>query len=546
MYIKRSKIRTKSGIKEYLALARSYRQGGKVKQKTILSLGCADDLDETEIQKIIFGLSKLTENIRVLKGKECDDPDIRIYESKNLGIPIIIEYFWNKLSMGELIARIKKKHPQLKFDFELSFKSAVMYRLVSPGSERSMVNWFKDVYLPGAEDLELHHLYRSVALIHKYQSEIESHLFKQSRTLFGIDCSLVFYDTTTTYFEGDGVDNEALKQYGHSKDHRPDRKQVKVGIVMSRDGIPICPQIFAGDESDVTTVPTILKKLDILRKEQDIGDLVFVGDSGMMSKENRKEIEKKNMQYILGARMRNTNTIRNQVIPEGEKLKDETQNKKYQIKPKLFATEIVIDGNRYIICYNPAEAKKDKLTREKVIAKLKEGITVSPKKYLKHRLQKRFLKITDAKVEIDEEKVRQEEQYDGIFIIETNTDIAVAEVALRYKDLLLVEHAFRCLKSSLDVRPIYHQCSENIQGHIFISYLSLYFFCLLLRELEKDEKELPCEEGQIINSLSRIYAHNIETHGQKFIFRSEIDTTNRKILASIGIKTPQRVLKKGW
>jgi transposase len=552
MYIKRSKIRTKSGLKEYLALAESYREGGKVKQKTVLSLGCADDLDEKEIGKMILGLGKLTESIQILEGKkegdgtEGGDPDIRIYESRNYGVPLVIDFFWKKLQMRELTEKVRKRHPQLGFDFDLTFRAAVIHRLIAPGSERSMLEWFRDVYLPGTEKIGLQHLYRSVTLVNKYQSEIESHLFDLSRTLFGIDCSLVFYDTTTTYFEGDGIDNEALKQYGHSKDHRPDRKQVKVGIVMSRDGIPVCPQIFSGDESDVKTVPTVLKKLDDLRKQQDIGELVFVGDSGMMSSGNRKELEEKKMKYILGARMRNTKSIREEVldIRHVSALKDKEKNLPFRIKKNLFAMEKKIGEDRYIICYNPEEAKKGKALREDILAKLESEIKSSPKKYMKHRLYKRFLRITEVKTEIDATKIEEEEKYDGIFVIETNTSLSAEEVAIRYKDLLLVEQAFRCLKSTLDVRPVYHQTSENIQGHIFISYLSLYFFCLILRELEKDEKELPCEEKQIIRSLSRLLAHDTENCGQKFVIRSEIDAVNRNILASLGIKTPQRVLKR--
>ena len=154
-----------------------------------------------------------------------------------------------------------KKHKKLQFDLELVFKVSVIYRLIKPGSERKMLDWFPDVYLPGTEKLQLQHLYRGLAIIAEHQTEIEDHLLEKSRTLFGIDCSLVFFDTTTTYFEGDMLDNEALKQYGKSKDHRPDRRQVKVGMVMSRDGIPIHCPFFAGNESDFSSVPTVISNL---------------------------------------------------------------------------------------------------------------------------------------------------------------------------------------------------------------------------------------------------------------------------------------------
>jgi transposase len=547
MYIKRSKIKTKTGNeKEYLSLTESYRENGKIKQRTILQLGCANNLKQKEIEKMIYGLSKLTEHLRIIDNREINDPDIQIHKSKNFGIPLVINHFWKELQMDKISQNIQKQHPQLEFDFETTFKSAIIQRLIQPGSERAMLDWFKDVYLPGTEKFDLQHLYRSVTLVSKHQTEIEEHLFDAFRTLFGIDCSIVFYDTTSTYFEGDGIDKEALKQYGHSKDHRPDRKQIKVGIVMSRDGIPICPQIFAGNESDVATIPQVLEKLENLKKDHTLTELIFVGDSGMISKENKKSLEEKKMKYILGARMRNSNKIRDYVISEGIKLKDKKQQEKFKIKDNLFATEVFIEGIRYILCYNPSEAKKDKISRENVITKLREDIASSPKKYLKNKLQKRFLKITNTCAEIDEEKMKEEEKYDGMFVIETNTDVSAEEVTLRYKDLILVEHAFRCLKSTIDVRPIYHRTSENIQGHIFISYLSLCFFCLLIRELEKNQQELPCEEHHIIPSLSRILAHNVTLFGKKFVLLSEIDGINRKLLASLGIKRPQRVIKQNW
>ena len=545
MHLKRTRKQTKQGMKEYLSLVENRREAGSVKQKHILSLGCTDDIDEREIDKMILGLSKLTKNLSILEGT-TDDPDIAIHASRNLGVPLVINHFWKKLGMKQLTDMIRKKHPQLRFDFDLTFRSAIIYRLITPGSERGMLDWFQDVHLPGTQKISLQHLYRSVALVAEHQEEIEAHLFHQSRNLFGMDCSLVFYDTTTTYFEGDGIDDDALKQYGYSKDHRPDRKQVKVGIVMSRDGIPVCPQVFAGNESDVTTIPAVLRKLNTLQEERNIDHLIFVGDSGMMSKDNRQSILDEGMDYILGARMRNAAAIHSAVVPVAAVLKNEKTQMAYRIKDNLFVTDTVQNEKRYILCYNPQEAEKDRKTREDIIARLREGITTSPKKYCKHKLLKRFLKITDATVTVDEKKVEEEAQYDGLFVIETNTDLPAGEVACRYKDLLLVEQAFRCLKSTLDIRPIYHQCSDNIRGHIFISYLSLYFFCLLLKELTKDDAPLPCEQKQIIPSLSRLMAHDVETHGQQFIIRSEINALNRDLLASLSLQTPQKGLKRGW
>lgn len=545
MYIKKTKVTTGTGSKEYLSLVESFRQGEKMKHKTILPLGRADLVDENHIQKIILGLSRLTKQLTIIENKKTEnsDPNVKIHESREFGVMLVIDCLWKELGLTELMKKIQKKYPKLRFNLELVLKAAVIYRLIKPGSERKMLDWFQDIYLPGTEKLQLQHLYRGLAIISDHQIEIEDHLLEKSRSLFGIDCSLVFFDTTTTYFEGDMLDNEALKQYGRSKDHRPDRKQVKVGLVMSRDGVPIHCPFFTGNESDFDTVPTVISSL---KKKKNIGDLIFVGDSGMTSEKNIKELEDQNIRYILGSRMRSVKVIREKVLKYDlvEVLKNKDQNKPYEVKKNLFVIEKNEDGKRYIICFNPEEAKKDKAVREEIVAKLESEIKGSPKKYMHHRLHKRFLKISKIQTEIDTEKIKEEAQYDGLFVIETDTELSAEEVALRYKDLLLVERGFRCLKSTLEMRPIFHKSSENIQGHIFVSYLALYFFCLLMKRLEDSPEGLICEEGQVIESLSRLKAHKTEIHGERLMLRSEINSLNSWILKSIGVKTPCQVLKK--
>jgi transposase len=393
MHIKKSKVSTKAGTKEYLSLVESYRINGKKKNKTIMSLGRADTVDEKYVQKIIFGLSRLTKQLSIIdsQASESSDPHIKIYESMNLGTTLVIDYLWKELGLSDLFRKIKKKYKKLQFDLELVFKATVIYRLVKPGSERKMLDWFYDVYLPGTEKLQLQHLYRGLAIIAEHQMEIEDHLLEKSQTLFGIDCSLVFFDTTSTYFEGDMLDDKALKQYGRSKDHRPDRRQVKVGMVMSRDGIPIHCPFFAGNESDFTSAQKVIR---ILAKKERIGEMIFVGDSGMTSQKNIDELKEQNIRYILGSRMRNTKVVKEEVLTleDVSILKDNSKNQPFGVKKNLFVAEKTINKKRYIICYNPDEAKKDQLVREAIIVKLKSELSSSPKKYIKHRLHKRFLK----------------------------------------------------------------------------------------------------------------------------------------------------------
>ena len=549
MHIKKSTVKTKTGKKEYLNIVKSYRDKGKgkIKHKTILSLGRADKINDREIQEIIFGLSKLTENLQIMSG-EVKDPDVQIHKTKNLGIPLVIDHFWKKLNMSILLESIQKKYPKLEFDLELVFRSAIIYRLIKPGSERAMIDWFADIDIQGVEKLKIHHLYRGLMIISEHREEIENHLIENQKTLFGIDLSLVFFDTTTTYFEGDSIDNEAIKQYGHSKDHRPDRKQIKIGMVMSRDGLPIHLPIFAGDESDVSTIPNIIDNLKNKKlNDININKLIFVGDSGMTSKKNIEELENNNMGYILGSKMRNTKAIKEEIIisPYIDLLKDNKNNHIYKIKKNLFAIEKTINQKKYVICFNPEEAKKDKAVRGKIITELELSSNQSIKKYIKHKLKKRFISSDKSKITINRKKIKQEEKFDGLFVIETNTDLSKEEVVMRYKDLILVENAFRHLKSTLSIRPVYHKTTENIEGHVFISFMSLVFFCLILKKLQK-KGSLPCEQNQIINSLSRITSHETVICNKKFILRSEINTTNRQILSSLGIKTPNQVIKNDW
>jgi len=362
----------------------------------------------------------------------------------------------------------------------------------------------------GVDELQLHHLYRAMAWLGEALGEdqqfaatpfaprctqdlIEEGLFAFRRDLF-TNLDLVFFDTTSIYFEGEG--GETLGQYGHSKDHRPDLKQMGVAAVLDSEGRPVCCELWPGNTTDVTTLVPIV---DRLRNRFSIGQVCIVADRGMISAKTIDALEspQRRWQYILGARMRKQQEVSHEVLSRGGRYQvvHPARSKRKDPSP-LKVKEVVVEGRRYVVCLK-------------------------------------------AKFEIDETKIKQESRYDGKWVLRTNTDLPAADVALKYKQLWMVEHVFRSTKSILETRPIWHKCDETIRGHVFCSFLAL----VLRKELE-DRLEAAghkFEWADITRALMNLQYAQVEQDGKHFLLRSEAQGTCGALFAAAGVALPPTV-----
>jgi transposase len=530
----------KSGKYEYLQICRSIREGKKVRQQVIATIGRMDQLNEKgEIEKLVRSLSKYSDTIlMIISGKSA----LNAFSYK-IGPSLIFERLWEESGIKSAIT-YHLRNREFSFPVERALFLTVLHRLLVSGSDRYCERWRRDYRIDGIETLKLHHLYRAMGWLGEKiglgklgprctKDLIEESLFKKKQDLFS-SLDLVFFDTTSIYFEGAG--GESIGQLGHSKDHRPDLKQMVVGAVLDNNGRPICCEMWEGNTADIKT---LIPVVDRLRERFSIKSFCVVADRGMISKDTIAALEARELSYILGVRMRKVKDARmlvanNQDISTYNEIYPESNNSKAPAPLKV--KEVTFDGRRYVICYNSKQAHKDKANREAIVVSLKEKLKSGAKSLIGNKGYRKYLKIDKETVEIDERKIESESIFDGKWVLQTNLNWPAKDIALKYKELWQVEHVFRDTKSLLDTRPIFHQRDHTIRGHVFCSFLALVLRKELARRLENQGYDI--EWAEIKQDLSSLQETVLEENGKKIVIRSECQGVCSKIFQSVGVAIP--------
>jgi transposase len=366
---------------------------------------------------------------------------------------------------------------------------------------------------------------------------IEERLFAHRRDLFS-ELQLVFFDTTSIYFEGQG--GETIGQRGHSKDHRPDLKQMIVGVVLDSQGRPICCELWPGNTADVTT---LIPVVDRLRKRFSVGKVCIVADRGMISKETIEELEKPERKwlYILGARMRAQKEVNEDVLARAGRYRVVRPQRDESDAPSpLDVKEVWVEDRRYVVCRNQDEARKDAADREAIVASLREKLRAGEKSLVGNKGYRRYLCSTGPDhFQIDEAKITEEARYDGKWVLRTNMDLDAPDVALQYKGLWMVEAYIRSCKSLLHTRPIYHKCDETIRGHVFCSFLAMVLRQELEARLARRGDEL--EWADVIADLDRLQTAEVGQDAKHFLLRSEVQGTCGLVFQAAGVAIPPTV-----
>jgi transposase len=535
----------KSGKHQYLQIVENRKIKGKVNQRVIATIGRMDRLQaKDQIETLIRSLSRFSEKaLLVLSGKS----DVSA-SAKKIGPALIFERLWEQLGLKKVINDLLS-HRKFEFDVERAIFLTVLHRLFVSGSDRSCEKWNRDYKIQGVEKLCLHHLYRAMTFLGEQTEDqtaatpfsarctkdlIEEGIFLERRDLFtGLD--LVFFDTTSIYFEGSG--GETMGQKGHSKDHRPDLNQMVVGAVIDNKGKPVCCEMWPGNTADVKT---LIPVIDRVRSRFYVGQFCIVADRGMISAENVKELDERQIPYIFGVRMRKVKQIREDVLshpgryrevrPEGTLSKDPAP---------LKVKEVLLNGKRYIVCFNPKQARKDARDRQSIIDSLQDKLRTNPKSLIGNKGYRRYLKIDRDTVSINQDKIEWESRFDGKWVLITNTNFSAEEVALKYKELWQVEQVFRDVKSILETRPVYHQKDENIRGHVFCSFLAL----VLRKELDRrlEESGHCFEWADIKQDLKALQEVEIEDNGKALALRTECLGTCSRLFRAVGVAIPPAI-----
>jgi transposase len=337
------------------------------------------------------------------------------------------------------------------------------------------------------------------------------------------------FDTTSLKYWGEGEDIELL-QYGYSKEKRGDLKQLIIGILMTKQGLPCACEVFPGNTSDLKSFIHMLEKL---KGQYKIGKLIWVADRGMVSTDNISKLNELKQEYILGVKMRQFN--------QEKKDKFLSLDGMFPVRDDLYIKEIIVaNEGRYIVCYNPKEAEREFKKRQFFREHLKKKIDKSAtKEWIIKNGYKKYIDF-DGEIELNEKRLRAENQFDGKWVLLTNSKLDSKQVALYYKDLWQIEASFRDLKDDLETSPVYHFTERRIIAHIFISFLSLFLKITFNKKLKQIDKDASYQE--VFNATREIKAVKLTEGRKEIIFRTEFPDKAHLGFKAVGIAPPSRIL----
>jgi hypothetical protein len=535
----------------YLYLVESVREDGRSKQRIIKNLGRKEAvLASGGLERLAASVARYAD--RALLLSQIDGGNAEGVVCRRIGPPLLFGRLWEETGCRAVIEALLRGRG-FEFAVERAVFTAVLHRLFASGSDRACEAWMADYAIPGIEGLQLHHFYRAMAWLGEetgpaaagalapccIKDVIEEQLFDRRRDLFS-ELSVVFMDTTTLSFEGEG--GATLGAHGHSKDHRPDLKQMVLAVVLDGNGRPICTEMLPGNTADVTV---LLPVIDRLRQRFAVGRVCVVADRGMISKATITALEERRLEYILGARERNSRVIRKAVLNDAaaftplliERSRGETQ---------LFVKEVRINSARYVVCRNEAEAEKDRADRQAIIDGLEKQLQKGDKALIGNSAYRRYLRrVRDTEgpqgpaFEIDAGKLADEARYDGIFVLRINARVTPLQAVLRYRDLLQVEDLFRRAKAALRTRPIYHSSDAAIRGHVFCSFLAL----MLQKELHDRCRTAGFrpEWGDVLRDLDRLQDVEIDQGGKHVSLRTPATGIAGRLFQAARIALPPNV-----
>jgi len=552
MYLRITKRRNKDGsIVRYYALAENVRhpEKGYVEAKVVHSFGRSDRIDRASLERLIQSIRRVLDDSG--DAVSLDAParigDVEIEGSFDLGVVHVAKALWQKLGIGEAIQkRVQEK--KLKAPHEAALLAMTAQRLDRPGSKLAChERWLDRVWLPEAKDLGLYQLYRALDLLAEHGEAIEEEVFWNSVDLFKLDVDLIYYDATTAWFETDdedvashewrGLNFEPLRKRGHSKEGRDNDPQVIIALAVTREGVPVRSWIFPGNTADVATVTKIKDDLRGMR----LGRTLFVGDAGMYSAANLKELSKGAGRYVLATPIRKVKEIKDEVLSHPGRYAD--------IAPNLRAKEVIIgDGERrrrYILCLNQDEADRQKWRRAEILKTLKAELESLKKDHPKAACRLvaskrfgRYLSLDDkGRPYLDKDKVKRAEHLDGKFVLTTNDDtLSVADIALGYKGMWIIESCFKKMKTTgLEVRPMFHWMPQRITAHVKLCVLAL-----MIQRAAELATELPW--NRLTATLAPLKAVKYTSENSTIVQATKIRPESAAIFKKIDISKPKTIL----
>ena len=553
MYLRRTERRTKEGTVGYLQLAHNEWDpvSKQSKVRVLYSFGREDQLDRAAIVRLIGSLQRALAPDQAL-ATVAAAPGLRFVESRPMGGAWALDGLWRTLKIERTLDRLLEGR-RLDPRAERVIFAMVANRALEPLSKLACSKWVSErAWINGLPELDEDACYRAMDWLLEIEDELAEQVYFETADLLNLEVDLLFFDTTSTYFERDepeqdivdedgNVIRQAFRVRGHSKDHRPDLPQVVIGMAVTRTGIPIRVWCWPGNSSDQELIRQVKDDL----KAWKLARVVWVGDRGFQSEENRRYMQRAGGHYIFGEKLRGNNKEANAALAR--------QGRYHTVAENLRVKEVIIDDgtmrDRFVICHNPEEARRDQAVREQLLAQLAEQIAGSDKLTAAERERlhgqlstkrgyKRFIRTTKTGLlRIDRAAVRAEEHLDGKFLLRTSDPtLSLEDIALGYKQLLQIERAWRDMKTTLDLRPIHHRKEDRIRAHVLLCWLAL----LLIRLAENHTGDT---WRNLRDELQRMHLGMFAGHAGTSRQRTELTAQQQAILRALGVEQPPLFLQ---
>jgi hypothetical protein len=565
MYLRETKRRNADGSEvSYLALAQNERDGatGVPRARIVHRFGRADQVDRDALARLVRSISRFLDPADAVAATEASE--VSVLDSRTMGSCWLADRLWQRLGIGkEIIAAGGARRAEAEAVERTIFAMVANRLSVKPLSKLAGCDWVADrAFVEGLAEVSDDACYRAMDFLHAVLPALQERVFFAVASLLDLEVDMLFFDTTSTYWETGALPDELRQDVGtaagedeaaeegpvaeegrraysgHSKDHRPDLPQVVIGMAVTRTGIPVRVWTFPGNSSD----QQIIRKVKDDLRGWNLSRVIWVLDRGFTSERNRRYLQRGGGHYIVGEKLRSGSKEAQAALAR--------QGRYHVVDGGLRVKQVRIDDgtdrDRFVICHNPERARRDHAIREQILARLREQITGTDKLAATARRElygalgakpafKRLLRQTPTgKLRIDRGAVAAEAKLDGKFLLRTSDEsLSATDIALGYKALYEAERGWRDLKSTIDLRPVYHRRPDRIEAHVQICWLAL----LLLRVAETEAGDT---WRNLRNELDRIHLVTLATSHGTVAQRTELTHRQRQILKTLKLPEPPR------
>ena len=558
MYLRTTQRRNKDGSTvRYVQLAHNRRVEGVTQAEVLVPLGREDALDRDGLVRLVASINRylgLPDSSAPGEVAELVGDGLTVTGSRPMGTAYLLDGLWRQLGVDTALRRVLGSR-RFTTDVERVLFALVANRAIDPASKLAAAEWVScDVAVPGLAGMDEDQAYRAMDLLVEAdaQAKVQEAVFFAVADLLNLEVDLLLFDTSSTYFERDPEDSgdEAFRRYGHSKDHRPDLPQIVIGLAVTKEGIPVRCWCWPGNTNDQAVLPQVRDGM----RDWRLGRVVTIVDRGMSSADNLDYLTRAGGHYIAGERMRSGAPLVEQALSR--------QGRYSTVRDNLRVKEVRLDGapgRRWIICHNPDEAEREKATRDAALARLateldriktmreratrtakgkrrtaEEAAHVKAECALRdHPALGRWLRQQPSgRLVIDRAKVAAEQRLDGKYLLSTSDpDLSAEDIALGYKNLLEAERGFRDMKSTLQLRPVFHRLEPRIRAHVLLCWLAL----LLVRVAERRTGRT---WHRIATELNRVHAVTLVGSAGSVVHTTPLTTTQAGIVAACQVPAP--------